>query len=62
MFQIEGKLPIIGRDDDKVKINVSKHGIKVIDVKGQVSGYVVSMHVAPYSGSNRIVYFLPFLK
>lgn len=33
--QIEGKLPIVGRDDDKVKVNVSKHGIKVIDVKGQ---------------------------
>ena len=37
-LQIEGKLPIVGRDDDKVKVNVSKHGIKVIDVKGQVSG------------------------
>lgn len=33
--QIEGKLPIVGRDDDKVKINISKHGIKVIDIKGQ---------------------------
>ena len=36
MFQIEGKLPIISREDDKVKVNVSKHGIKVIDMKGQV--------------------------
>ena len=35
-FQIEGKLPIVGRDDDQVKINISKHGVKVIDVKGQV--------------------------
>ena len=36
IFQIEGKLPIISREDDKVKVNVSKHGIKVIDMKGQV--------------------------
>lgn len=33
--QIEGKLPISPQDDDKVKISVSIHGIKVLDVKAQ---------------------------
>lgn len=36
LLQIEGKLPISPQDDDKVKITVSIHGIKVLDMKAQV--------------------------
>lgn len=34
--QIEGKLPIAAREEDTVKLNVSIHGIKVLDMSGQV--------------------------
>lgn len=33
--QIEGKLPIAAREEDTVKLNVSIHGIKVLDMSGQ---------------------------
>ncbi|XP_053394652.1 integrin beta-1-binding protein 1-like [Mercenaria mercenaria] len=33
--QIEGKLPISPQEDDKVKISVSIHGVKVLDMKAQ---------------------------
>lgn len=33
--QIEGRLPISLNDEGKVKINISLHGIKVIDMNGQ---------------------------
>ncbi|KAL4235515.1 Integrin beta-1-binding protein 1 [Mactra antiquata] len=33
--QIEGKLPIATQEDSKVKITVSIHGIKVLDMKAQ---------------------------
>ncbi|XP_041359329.1 integrin beta-1-binding protein 1-like isoform X2 [Gigantopelta aegis] len=33
--QIEGKLPFAAGEDDRVMINVSRHGIKVLDTGGQ---------------------------
>ncbi|GAB1610683.1 integrin beta-1-binding protein 1-like isoform X1 [Argonauta hians] len=33
--QIDGKLPVTAREEDTVKLNVSRHGIKVLDKKGQ---------------------------
>ena len=35
-FQIEGKLKLTVTEDDKVTINVSRYGFKVLDTSGQV--------------------------
>ncbi|WAR23549.1 hypothetical protein MAR_037218 [Mya arenaria] len=43
--QIEGRLPMVAQDDEKVKLNISIHGFIVLGMKGQEQASEICQNV-----------------